>query len=432
MNTNFNTRQTQAASMSSKCIHAMFVIIGIIISVLYCGHLSANQITLTMITETRDANRKWQEEMIAAFEEQYPHIEIDLVDPTGIGLRNKMQMMLAEGIPLDIGYMDPWLIVEWAKEGWLEDLRPYIENHAGQYASWAPPFFELYTVGDGMYGLPQDIQLGAIFYDKDAYDSVGIAYPSADWTYDDLFDNGKSLTSYESDITVKRHGFRMPTGRNIMPTIWAFGGDLLDDWASPSRFIGNNSDVELGIQYLADLVTYGIAQDRATHNEMSLTTSFHAGRASMVMSNTVNIGSFISNADFRADAAPLPRGPGGHIPQINAIGWMLFRSSQHKEEAWKLLRFLTSEEALTRRVEIVGNISPSFSVTQNVWIEQFDELINPQLLLKGVENSRSSWSVDNNIWAIIGREVTAAYWGEKSVAQSLAEMERLINALINR
>ena len=37
----------------------------------------------------------------------------------------------------------------------------------------------------------------------------------------------------EADGTVSRHGFKIPTSRNI-PIIWAYGGDLFDDWADPT------------------------------------------------------------------------------------------------------------------------------------------------------------------------------------------------------
>lgn len=407
----------------------VFVVVAFVLA--FSLNVFAQQITLTMIAESRDTHLAWQQEMIARFEAENPHIKVELVSTAGTGLVDKMQTMLIGGSPLDIGYMDPWLIVEWAKEGVLEDLRPYIDRETEQFADWAPPFFDLYAMDGGVYALPQDIQLGAIFYDKDAYDSAGIGYPTPNWSYDDLFENGRNLTVYGSGGQVTRHGYRMPGGRNWMPTIWAFGGDFLDDWISPTRFTGNMPEVAAGMQYLADLVQHGIAQDRQTNGSMTVNDAFLNRRASMIMSNTILFGHLIDVAEFSWDVAPLPHGPGGYVPQVNAIGWMLFESSRHKEEAWKLLQFMTTEDALIRRVEIVGNVSPNLAVTQNVWLPSFKEPEHRHLLLSGIENSRSAWPIDRTIWTVIDREVSGVFWGEKPVANALSEMERLVNARLN-
>ena len=389
------------------------------------------QITIAMIAETRDTHLAWQQEMIQAFEAKHPHIKIELISTAGSGLIDKMQAMFISGAQLDIGYHDPYLVVEWAKEGVLEDLRPYIERDKGQFADWAEPFFDLYRVGDGIYALAQDIQLNGIFYNKDDYDSAGLAYPTEHWTYDDLFENARRLVVPAPDGSVSRHGFRIPTGRNWVPTIWAFGGDMVDDWASPTKFIGNTKEVADALQYFNDMVELGVAQDRSRFSSV-VNNEFIDRRISMALSNTILFGHLIDTADFAWDVVSLPRGPAGYVPQINAIGWFMFSTSEHKEEAWQVLKFFTSEEALRRRVEIIGNVSPNIAVTREVWIPSYKEPEHRHLLLAGLETARSSWMISREIWDVIAQEAYAVIWGAKPVSSALEEMERLVNGMIGR
>ena len=40
---------------------------------------------------------------------------------------------------------------------------------------------------DGRYwGVPQGIQVGVLFYNKELFDKAGVAYPSDEWTWEDL------------------------------------------------------------------------------------------------------------------------------------------------------------------------------------------------------------------------------------------------------
>lgn len=389
---------------------------------------AAEKVTLTMIAESRDSHLRWQQEMIEAFQAQHPHVEVELVSTAGSGLVDKMRTMLAGGAPLDIGYMDPWLVVEWGKEGILENLQPYIERESLHFAAWPPAFFDLYRVDGGIYALPQDIQISGIFYNKNAYDAAGLAYPTPDWTYDNLFENSRRLTvAGPAGDAVQRYGFRLPGGRNWVPLVWGFGGELVDNWAAPTRFIGNTAEVAAALQYMNDLVASGLVQDRSAPPVIE---SFMQGLVAMVFTNSIVLGHFHEIEDFAWDVAPLPHGPGGSTPFINAIGWFMFSTSQHKQEAWDLLRFFTTEEALRRRVEIIGNVAPSIAVTQDSWLPHYAAPENRHLLLHNIDMARSPWPISNDLWRVIDEEGSAAIWGEKPVNSALDEMERRVNALL--
>lgn len=390
---------------------------------------AASPVTVTMIAETRDVSSKWQAAMVERFEATHPGITVDLVSVAGTGLVPKMQTMLAGGAPLDIGYMDPYLVVEWGMEGILDDLTPFLAKEQRQYRDWYPVAFDLYRARGGLYGLPQDLQIGGIFYNKDHYEAAGLPYPRPNWTYDDLRTSAVRLSRREADGTYSRHGFKIPSSRNYMPAVWAFGGDFLDDWADPAMFIGKSSQTMNALEYLADLVRVGAVQDQVTHKKYAVGASFQQQRVSMVLSNTLAMATgFLGITDFDWDVVPLPKGPAGRVPFINGLGWFLFSSSKCKAEAYELLRFLTSTEALDQRVRMTGLVPPSARVFQTTWMSEQTKPASRHLLLEDFDQARSPWPLHNDLFKVIDAEVQAVIWGEKAAASALEQMENGLTA----
>lgn len=391
----------------------------------------ANQVTITMIAESRTTHFEWQQEMVEAFEAAHPNIRIELVSIAGSGnVLSKMQSMLVGGVAPDIGYMDPWLVVQWGKAGILEDLSPYLMKHAAHFADWNPTVFDFYRVQDGMFAIPQDLQIGAIFYNVDHYESIGLAPPTTSWTYDDLRENARRLTVRDAEREIIRHGFRLPGSRNWVPVVWAFGGDLVDDWAEPSRFTGNTPETASALRYLNELVQIGAMQDAAANSNISFGNALPGQHVSMVQTNTIAMANFHPIDHFEWDAIGMPHGPAGKTAFINAIGWFMFSSSPYKEEAWQVLQFFTTPEAQRRRVEITGNTPVSLQVIRDTWLPRLTRPASRELLLEEIAAARSPWPLHGDLWNPINQEALAAIWGEQPVEGALSTMENIVNAVL--
>ncbi|NLN19212.1 MAG: sugar ABC transporter substrate-binding protein [Firmicutes bacterium] len=404
------------------------------LSLLLAAVVSASTpVTVTVISERREQSYQWQLEMKERCEAQNPGITVDLVSVAGSSLVPKMQTMLAGGVPLDIGYMDPYLVLDWGMQGLLEDLTPFVAKEQRQYRDWFPVGLDLFRVDGALYGIPQDLQIGVIYYNKDLFNEAGVPFPSVDWTYDDLRNMALRLTRRQADGTTDVHGFKIPTGRNYMPVVWSYGGDFLDSWVRPTKFTGRSQEVVNALQYLADLVTSGAVQDKATHDRMSITEAFLQQRIAMGLSNTVAIAEgFVNIRDFEWDVIPLPKGPTGlRVPYINAIGWFVFSSSKVKDEALEFLKFMTSNEALERRVEIAGLVPPSMRIFQTAWLPGRTQPASRHLLHEGLDRARSPFQIQADFFNPIHREVLNTIWGLQAPASAIALIESQINALLN-
>jgi multiple sugar transport system substrate-binding protein len=407
--------------------YVVFVALGA--SLLMAGTADmAGPVTVTIMAESRAASFEWQTEMVERFEAVHPNIKVELVP----GSRSKMQTMLAGGVPLDMGHLDPNWVIDWAKTGILEDLTPYLEKEKRHYQDWYPVLLDLYRVRGGIYALPLDIQIGAIFLNKDHYGEAGLGLPNMNWTYDDLRNISIRLRRQEADGSFSRYGLRMPGSRNFVPVIWSYGGDFLDDWADPGKFVGRSGQTTSALEYLAELVKTGAVQDKSAQaKDSGVVNAFTGQRIAMGFTNTIAMTSgFYGIKDFAWDVMPLPKGPAGRVPFINAHGHFLFSSSKCKPETYELLRFLTSIEALERRVQVTGLVPPNAKVFQVTWLSRQTIPANRRALLEDFALARSPWPLNADLFSIIDRETTAAIWGDQAISSALQRMESQLTPLI--
>ena len=76
----------------------------------------------------------------------------------------------------------------------LLNLQPYIDADPAFLEGIYPGPLATYKRPDGYYGLPRDFQTIVLFYNKDLFDAAGVAYPTDDWTLQDLRDAAQKLT----------------------------------------------------------------------------------------------------------------------------------------------------------------------------------------------------------------------------------------------
>lgn len=342
-----------------------------------------------------------------------------------------MLTMIAADAPIDIGYMDPWLAVEWGRQGLLENLTPYIERDINLFSDIPQPFFDLTTVENEVYGIPMDSQAGTILYNIRAYNEAGLALPSADWTYDDLKENARRLTVHTSDNKITRHGFRVPTSRNWIPAVWAFGGDIFDSWTNPTRFTGNSDALINVLQYYNELVEINAVQDWDTHRVAGTSGSFIEQTSAMLQTNTFAFASIYGNTEFEWDVLPLPSGPAGKSGFINAHQRFMFRHSRNKEEAWEVMRFFASDEARRVRVRTSGSMPVHLSIIREEWL-QLPGVPSRYLLLDDLPTAKSPWPITSELWNSFAPDAESVIWGRQGIASAMERMEQLATAAIRK
>jgi len=189
-----------------------------------------------------------------AFMEEQDDIVIEiLAEPWG-DYFTKIKTLWASGdssVVPDVLFLSP--IVNYASEGVLENLDPWIEASGYDVDDYWPSLLE-YAMYDGsVYGFPRDIGLEVLYYNKDIFDEVGAPYPDDTWTWDDLAAISELLTVVEDSGRVSRYALGMEGGKWM---IWVMqkGGMALDNMRNPSRCTMNEPGVVEAVQFFKDMI----------------------------------------------------------------------------------------------------------------------------------------------------------------------------------
>jgi multiple sugar transport system substrate-binding protein len=136
---------------------------------------------------------------VAAFEKQYPKVDVKLVNAgTGADQYTKLQNTIkaGSGAP-DVAQVEYYAIPQFSLSESLLDLSSY--GFDGLENKFAASTWSSVTNGDKVYGLPQDSGPMALFYNKKVFDANGITVPK---TWDEYVTAAEKLHQSDPDAYI--------------------------------------------------------------------------------------------------------------------------------------------------------------------------------------------------------------------------------------
>lgn len=190
--------------------------------------------------------------------------------------------------------------------------------------------------GTNLFGLPENIQMMALYYNKDIFDAAGIPYPDATWSYDKLLEVARELTITEGGETTQWGFDKGALGAwwGAQTFGWAAGSAFFDKVIEPTQFtVSDPRNVE-GLQWLQDLVyVHKVAPDATQAAAIAQDVSlFQTGKLAMVADGTWYMSSN-ANSPFAWDMAPLPTWKGARALPFWFGGWVVANGSKAPEAA---------------------------------------------------------------------------------------------------
>jgi multiple sugar transport system substrate-binding protein len=101
------------------------------------------------------------------------------------------------------------------------------------------------------------------------------------------------------------------------------------------------------LQWIADTMKKGFIVPAKDARQLGANSFFAAGKGALALTGSWMINWYVDNAKFDKGFAPLPKGPDGRKSMFNGLADSIWVGSKHKEEAWKWVKFLGSEEGQT-------------------------------------------------------------------------------------
>ena len=347
------------------------------------------------------------EASIRAFEERNPGLRVKRINPGDSGQYfTKLQTMMAAGEPPDIFYMDFGRMAPFAQAGQLENLDAWFDAEAESEDLDALPVDDFFApavdafrlqdgrMGEGpLYGVPKDFTTVGIYWNRDLFDRAGATHPNDDWTWNDFVEAGRRIDALEG-----------VTGAELVTWPFVLRGYL---WTRDAGIVGEDGDftdlrladerTRLALQELRD---WRFGEDgflaRAEAEGIDPGSLFLSGRIGMVgpFGRWV-VPSYRSIEDFEWDFAPLPGGE-ARANVIATIAWSMSSRSEHPEESWRLLKWLTGPESQEAQSRLGLAIPTLRSVAESdAFVDPAVPPRNDRAYLDAVEVARvPPWPID--------------------------------------
>lgn len=294
-------------------------------------------------------------------------------------------------------------------------------------ANYPEDIWGLYTHEDKYYAVPKDVDTIALWYNKTMFDEAEMEYPTADWTWDDMFEAAKKLTKDDGS----QYGLALRNDNNqagYYNMIYDNGGFVINDDKTESGW-DDPKTIE-AMEQVEEFIKAGIMPSMETMSENGEDVLFQSGKVAMVLQGSWMLAAYRDN-EYTAencDCVELPKSAttDRRVSIYNGLGWAASASGSNTENAWKLIEYLGSEAAQKKQAEL-GVTMSAYTGTSDAWAESADFNLEAYLnmmddmVIRPYSKSTVTWENEDNE---ILKEV---YTGDKSMADACKEMADQMN-----
>ena len=290
-------------------------------------------------------------QLIADFEATHPNIKVTVIDLPWPEMAGKLQAAAASGsAPYDLFGTESTWIAGLTKQGFIEDLGPWLENDpefAAKLTPTTPMDFLGHTRGLCLYLIPYQFA-----YNVDVFAEKGLEPPT---NWEEFVEVLQELRDEESGT----YGMSMPLQDASFLLLRYFnfrlaqeGGQMLD---ADGNVAFNSAEGVAAMQWWKDFYDMDLVVPGSFGEDQSLMLEFVAsGQTSAIID-----GPFIwtkakqIDPDIRIAYAPAWRHKtGGYSWACSGMG--IAANSPHKEEAWEFFKYIYSDEVSLHMTKTVS------------------------------------------------------------------------------
>lgn len=306
-----------------------------------CGEVKNNADTIQFASWGSKSEVEILKPLLDEFEHQNPDIKIEFIHIPQ-NYFQKIPLFFASKKAPDVIFLNNQYLPVYANAGLL---REFTDNDFDK-EEFYPQSLDALSWDGSVYAVPRDISTLVIFYNKDIFKDKNVPYPHSGWTMEEFLQSAQKLTSlpdvfgisFEEDVLF------------YLPYLMSFGGGILSDDLTSD--ISNTPESKAGLQFYADLRSkYHVAPLKSESASATMAQMFLQGRLGMYLSGRWIVPKFREEAFFDWDVAEFPKGSAGSVTPLDASGWAVSAQSKNPQAALKLVKFLSSKEAIEKFTE---------------------------------------------------------------------------------
>jgi len=396
---------------------------------LLTGSVTAQEKRLSLLTWNIPVYKEKIDGWIADFKKVHPDVTVEWFDKKGPEWGPFYQTQVVAGTAPDIIDTQGAIWLEYAANGGLVDLTPYLERDRAVKEHYNPTFLRTWVYEGKNYMVPFYVSKTLLFYNKTMMREAGVTRPPQ--TFDELLEAARKMTKGEKSGFVTLNFDWL-----YWPLLAMNGVELLTPDLKKAAF--NTPAAVKTVEALARATADGTINKVAwTGRWVEPNNAFAGGTVGFYQAHSPAFfyvrggGPWITPETL--GAAPMP----GGFATPNSHGLGISKSSKHPELAWEFIKLATSDKwAYTfgktlkvftgtrvdsRLLEELQNEDPLAASVMKTQLEHLDRLVATWPLGKDAQVKEAFYS-----------EFQAAVLGRKPAAAALAEAERKVNRLLAR
>jgi multiple sugar transport system substrate-binding protein len=429
-----------------KKIFTISLFMAILITAFSLNSAMGEQVTLRFSDWhlTEDVWNKSLNEGMDIFHKQHPDIKVTL-EPVSYGEKEtKYTVESAAGRAPDVFHVHAFSLPMFFGKGFAKDLTPFIEKEGpGFLDAWYPLPLELMKHSGKMHAMPGDYMTMVLFYNTNMFKAAGLDPNKPPKTTDEFLAYAKKLTrDTDGDgkidqwgfgtVGAKSPGFSMRFG----PFLWSFGADYLTPDMKRSAL--DTPEAKEAFAFFVELYTKHkvVPPGLTAMNPQEVRTQFAQKKVAMILGSgwTPPIVNKI-NPDLNAfevlKCAPAPV----KRKQATAIwlsSWVMSPSTKHPNEAWELMKFITSKDIELKWFvdnRVTSSRKDVSGVAPEILNDKFASVMASQLPYGKVEPQIKQWP---EIMDTFTTSLQESIVGMKTPEKALSEAHERINAILAR
>lgn len=272
----------------------------------------------------------------------------------------------------DVVLIDVVWIGEFAENGWVVPLEPFMEDSSLadpnlNLEGFFPILLEAFgTWNETVYGLPFDNYSGLLYYNKCMLEEAGFDGPPETWT-ELLEEYGPALTHDDQyAFALQSRRGETQSADSFMRVVWPFGGSLLDEDFRPNL---SSEESLAGLQFRQDLMEF-MPPDIVERDHDETVQGLAQGRVAMI-TEWSGFYAYLADPETSTITDCLgvgvePAGPAGTYPALGGFSLGINSASTPEEQAaaWLFIQWITSEEIAPKFVE-AGGVPARMSVYED-------------------------------------------------------------------
>ncbi|HBE04856.1 MAG TPA: hypothetical protein DC049_20615 [Spirochaetia bacterium] len=299
---------------------------------------------------------------IDSYAQKNPNIKIEYIFVPGNQYWSQMLTMAASGNTPDLFRMGPDFLPQFLKKNIIMPLDDFIVNSPDFNLNdfFAPTLYKYRydgeKIGSGpLYGLGTDWSPDqTVFFNRDLLDKKGLSMPEKSMTWDEYLMLAKKLTD--------RNGANKIFG-SIQPSLFLLclqnGGKIFSD--DGKRCLMNSKENMEALTFHTELdIIYNVVPSRSEMQDSSIRELFETGKLGIFFSGRHMASELIKSVGSRINWFVAPSIHKTGRPNLNMIngpfGWVIGANTKYPQEAWELLKMLTSGEGEKRLARVGYNI----------------------------------------------------------------------------